>query len=349
MDKERYRVLIVDDSPTMQLVLTQILSQDPQLEVVGTALDPHQARAAIKELDPDVITLDVEMPGMNGLEFLERLMRLRPMPVVMVSSLTLRGAETSLRALELGAFDCVGKPALNDPQAAEDLCCVIRVAARRRPTMRAPMAAAQAAPARKTTPVCDPAESRLIAIGASTGGVEALIAMLGAFPERCPPTVVTQHMPALFTKPFAARLDRLCAPRVQEAWHGAPIEPGLIYVAPGGKAHLTVRGKPGQLRCHLVESEAVNGHRPSVDVLFESVASATGAKSAGVILTGMGQDGAKGLLTMRQSGSITLGQSEESCVVYGMPKVAFNIGAVQKQSSLQNIAGDLFAAMKETR
>ena len=349
MDTHRYRVLIVDDSPTMQLVLTQILSQDPQLEVVGTALDPHQARTAIKDLDPDVITLDVEMPGMNGLDFLERLMRLRPMPVVMVSSLTLRGADTSLRALELGAFDCVGKPALNDPQAADDLCCVIRVAARRKQTMRMTAAPATAAPLRTTPASCDPAEDRLIAIGASTGGVEALIAVLGAFPERCPPTVITQHMPALFTKPFSARLDRLCAPRVQEAWHGAPLEPGTVYVAPGGKAHLTVRGKPGALRCHLVESDPVNGHRPSVDVLFSSVAAATGAKSAGVILTGMGQDGAKGLLAMRQSGAVTLGQSEDSCVVYGMPKVAFTIGAVQKQSSLQNIAGDLFAALKETR
>ena len=348
MDTQRYRVLIVDDSPTMQMVLTQILAQDPQLEVVGTALDPHQARAAIKELDPDVITLDVEMPNMNGLDFLERLMRLRPMPVVMVSSLTLRGAETSLRALELGAFECVGKPALNDPQAAEDLCGVIRVAARRKQNMRPPAAAAPA-PLRKVALTCDPAEDRLIAIGASTGGVEALISVLDAFPERCPPTVITQHMPALFTKPFAARLDRLCAPRVQEAWHGAPVEPGTIYVAPGGKAHLTVRGKPGALRCHLVESELVNGHRPSVDVLFSSVAAATGAHSAGIILTGMGQDGARGLLAMRQSGAITLGQSEDSCVVYGMPKVAFTIGAVQKQSSLQNIAGDLFAALKETR
>jgi len=348
MDTQRYRVLIVDDSPTMQMVLTQILAQDPQLDVVGTALDPHQARAAIKELDPDVITLDVEMPNMNGLDFLERLMRLRPMPVVMVSSLTLRGAETSLRALELGAFDCVGKPALNDPQAAEDLCGVIRVAARRKQNMRPPAAAAPA-PLRKVALTCDPAEDRLIAIGASTGGVEALISVLDAFPERCPPTVITQHMPALFTKPFAARLDRLCAPRVQEAWHGAPVEPGTIYVAPGGKAHLTVRGKPGALRCHLVESELVNGHRPSVDVLFSSVAAATGAHSAGIILTGMGQDGARGLLAMRQSGAITLGQSEDSCVVYGMPKVAFTIGAVQKQSSLQNIAGDLFAALKETR
>ena len=349
MSSDRYRVLIVDDSPTMQMILADILSRDPQLEVVGTALDPHQARAAIKELDPDVITLDVEMPGMNGLEFLERLMRLRPMPVVMVSSLTLRGAETTIRALELGAFDCVGKPALNDPQAAEDLCCVIRVAAKRKTNMRAPIAPAAPAPVRKAAPACDPAEDRLIAIGASTGGVEALITMLGSFPERCPPTVITQHMPALFTKPFAARLDRLCAPRVQEAWHGAPIEPGSIYVAPGGKAHLTVRGKPGSLRCHLVESDTVNGHRPSVDVLFDSVAASAGARSAGVILTGMGQDGAKGLLAMRQAGALTLGQSEESCVVYGMPKVAFNIGAVQKQSSLQNIAADLFAALKETR
>jgi len=341
----RKRVLIVDDSTTMQMILREILSRDPQLEVVGTALDPHEARAAIKELDPDVITLDVEMPNMNGIEFLERLMRLRPMPVVMVSSLTLRGAETSLRALELGAFDCVAKPNLNDPMAGDELCRMVLAAAQSKTiARRAPQPIS-----RRPSSICDPNEDRLIAIGASTGGVEALITLLGSFPAQCPPSVITQHMPALFTKPFAARLDRLCAPRVEEAWHGAPIEQGTIYVAPGGKAHLTVRGKPGSLRCHLLEDDPVNGHRPSVDVLFESVASTSGARAAGVILTGMGQDGAKGLASMRNAGALTFGQSEESCIVYGMPKVAFNIGAVQKQVSLQNMATELFSALRETR
>ena len=346
MSSQRTRVLIVDDSQTMQMILREILSQDPMIDVVGTALDPHQARAAIKELNPDVITLDVEMPNMNGLEFLEKLMRLRPMPVIMVSSLTLRGAETTLQALELGAFDCVAKPRLNDPQAAEDLCRLIKIAASRKdalPRNESPKSI-------RTNEIAgDSQEDRLIAIGASTGGVEALIALIGAFPRQCPPTVITQHMPALFTKPFAARLDRLCAPKVQEAWHGAPIEQGTIYVAPGGKAHLTVRGKPGALRCHLVETEHVNGHRPSVDVLFESVAAHAGAKSAGVILTGMGQDGAKGLSLMRQTGALTFGQSEDSCVVYGMPKAAFNMGAVQKQVTLTKMATELFSALRETR
>ena len=346
MHAARTRVLIVDDSTTMQMILREILSQDPQIEVVGTALDPHQARTAIKELDPDVITLDVEMPNMNGLEFLEKLMRLRPMPVIMVSSLTLRGAETTIQALELGAFDCVAKPRLNDPQAADDLCRLIKQAASSKSSIRAPQ---PVRPARSHELTVDPNEDRLIAVGASTGGVEALIALIGDFPKDTPPTVITQHMPALFTKPFAARLDRLCAPRVVEAWHGAPIERGTIYVAPGGKAHLTVRGKPGGLRCHLVESEHVNGHRPSVDMLFESVATHAGARAAGIILTGMGQDGAKGLGLMRQAGALTFGQSEETCVVYGMPKAAFNMGAVQKQVALQKLAAELFTSLRETR
>jgi len=346
MSNRRTRVLIVDDSATMQQVLREILSRDPQLEVVGEAFDPHQARAAIKDLDPDVITLDVEMPNMNGLKFLERLMRLRPMPVIMVSSLTSRGAETTIRALELGAFDCVAKPRLNDPSTIDDLCRTVRLAAASRDRYRTPLPAAAA-----RTPLLSgsPGDDRLIAIGASTGGVEALICLLGAFPEKCPPTVVTQHMPALFTKPFAARLDRLCAPRVIEAYHGAPIESGSVYVAPGGKAHLTVRGKPGALRCHLVETDLVNGHRPSVDVLFNSVTQAVGGRSAGIILTGMGRDGATGLDGMRKAGALTFGQTEDTCVVYGMPKVAFEIGAVAKQVPLQNMAAELFSALKDTR
>ena len=285
------------------------------------------------------------MPNMNGLDFLERLMRLRPMPVVMVSSLTSRGAETSIRALELGAFDCVAKPRLNEPNTIADLARMVK------------LAAISGARARSQTPVAPRAPIQalggeaevVIAIGSSTGGVEALIALIGEFPENCPPTVITQHMPALFTKPFAARLDRLCAPRVSEAMHGAPLERGCVYVAPGGKAHLSVRGRPGAMRCHLVESDLVNGHRPSVDVLFHSVAQAAGPQAAGLILTGMGRDGALGLQAMRKAGALTFGQNEDTCVVYGMPKVAFEIGAVQKQAPLQNLASELFAALREKR
>ena len=348
MSAVRTRVLIVDDSATMRQIIREILSNDPQLEVVGEACDPHQAREAIKSLDPDVITLDVEMPGMNGLDFLERLMRLRPMPVVMVSTLTSRGAETTIRALELGAFDCVAKPRLNDLDSISHLGQMVKLAAasRARPRMAA---SASPAPVRRPVPAGGPQSNRLIAIGSSTGGVEALITLIGAFPENCPPTVITQHMPALFTKPFSARLDRLCAPKVCEAWHGAPIEQGCVYVAPGGKAHLTVRGKPGALRCHLVETDLVNGHRPSVDVLFHSVAQAVGGRSAGVILTGMGRDGALGLAAMRKEGAITLGQTEETCIVYGMPKAAYEIGAVEKQVPLHNMAAELFAALGDKR
>lgn len=346
--QKRTRVLIVDDSATMRHIIREILSADPQLEVVGEACDPHQAREAIKSLDPDAITLDVEMPNMNGLDFLERLMRLRPMPVVMVSTLTSRGAETTIRALELGAFDCVAKPRLNDPDSIGHLGQMVKLAAasRSRPRDAAP---APAGPTRRAMPAGAPPVNRLVAIGSSTGGVEALITLIGAFPEQCPPTVITQHMPALFTKPFAARLDRLCAPKVCEAWHGAPIEPGCVYVAPGGKAHLTVRGKPGALRCHLVESDLVNGHRPAVDVLFHSVAQAVGGRSAGIILTGMGRDGALGLAAMRKEGAITLGQTEETCIVYGMPKAAYEIGAVEKQVPLHNMAAELFTALADKR
>lgn len=346
MSEKSSRVLIVDDSATMRHVIREILSGDPLLEVVGEACDPHQAREAIKALDPDVITLDVEMPNMNGLDFLERLMRLRPMPVVMVSSLTSHGAEATIQALELGAFDCVSKPKLNDPNTINDLRRMVRAAASTRGKSRAP---AQAAPVRRAVAPSSAPDDRIVAIGSSTGGVEALITVLSGFPENCPPTVVTQHMPAMFTKPFAARLDRLCPPRVSEAWDGAPLEPGTIYVAPGGKTHLMVRGKPGSYRCQLVDTDLVNGHRPSVDVLFHSVAKSAGGRSAGIILTGMGRDGAMGLAAMRTAGALTFGQTEDTCIVYGMPKAAFEIGAVSKQVSLQNMATELFAALRDTR
>ena len=325
-------VLVVDDSPTMRGLLTAALRRDPEIEVVGSAADPLEAREAIKRLNPDVITLDVEMPNMNGLEFLEKIMRLRPMPVVMVSTLTQKGAETTVAALEMGAVDAIGKPMDGTPAsiAFAELTTKVKAAARSRPRARGDMPPpGPAAPADYR-----PDPNLVLAIGASTGGVEALLTILQGFPANCPATVITQHMPATFTKSFAARLDKVCAPTVTEAEDGAPVKPGHIYIAPGGEAHLEVAG--ASPRCRLVRTDTVNGHRPSVDVLFNSV---IGLKRpmAGVILTGMGKDGAKGLLAMREAGARTLGQDEASSVVYGMPKAAHELGAVERQLPLHRL------------
>ena len=325
------RVLIVDDSPTMRGLIAAALRRDPEIEVVGSAADPLEARTLIKELNPDVITLDVEMPNMNGLEFLEKIMRLRPMPVVMVSTLTQAGAEITLAALEMGAVDAVGKPSagVTAMEAFADLTLKVKTAARSRVRARAPAEAPRPRPDYRS------ARDHVLAIGASTGGVEALLTILSAFPADCPATVVTQHMPATFTGSFAARLDKASAATVSEAVDGAPLIPGHIYIAPGGEAHLEVSGATP--RCRLVRSETVSGHRPSVDVLFRSVARLR-RPMTGVILTGMGRDGAQGLLEMRNAGAHTLGQDEASCVVYGMPRVAFEIGAVERQLPLARLS-----------
>ncbi|SUS03261.1 fused chemotaxis regulator; protein-glutamate methylesterase in two-component regulatory system with CheA [uncultured Defluviicoccus sp.] len=325
------KVLVVDDSATMRALISSRLRRDPEIEVVGGAGDPLQAREMIKQLNPDVLTLDVEMPRMNGIEFLERLMRLRPMPVVMVSTLTQEGAETTLQALELGAFDCVGKPAASEMASAfDDLGEKVKTAAKSRVRAAAP----RPTPPRPTN---FRSNGRIIAVGASTGGVEALITVLSGLPENCPPVVVTQHMPATFTKSFAARLDRMCAPSVSEAEDGEPLKPGRILIAPGGARHMEVGGGANPF-ARLRETDLVNGHRPSVDVLFNSVAATVGARSVGLILTGMGKDGAKGMLAMRQAGARTFGQDEASCVVYGMPKAAFEIGAVERQAPLNELS-----------
>lgn len=321
----KVRALIVDDSPTIRRLLATKLEADGGIEVVGSAGDPIEARAAIKELNPDVITLDVEMPKMSGIEFLEKIMRLRPMPVVMVSTLTQEGAETSVEALSLGAVDCVGKPDF------EGIADKVKAAAGAR--VRAKASVGQVGTARR-----DFRPNRnVIAIGSSTGGVEALIALLRDFPAHCPPTLITQHMPATFTKSFAARLNRHCAPNVSEAQDGMPIEKGHVYVAPGGEAHLTARDSRGAV-CKLVNSGPVSGHRPSVDVLMDSVADTFGSKSVGVILTGMGRDGAQGLNKIRSRGGRTFGQDEASCIVYGMPKAAFELGAVEKELPLDKLS-----------
>ncbi|HEX4179846.1 MAG TPA: chemotaxis response regulator protein-glutamate methylesterase [Caulobacteraceae bacterium] len=328
----RIRVLVVDDSATMRGLISATLERDPRIEVCGTAGDPLEARQAIKALNPDVVTLDIEMPNMNGLEFLEKIMRLRPMPVIMVSSLTQQGAAATLEALEIGAFDCVGKPTVNSAsEGFSELAEKVKAAATAKIRTRGEAARPQVR--RRNFG----GEGRAIAIGSSTGGVEALLTILSEFPADCPPTVVTQHMPASFTHSFAERLNRACAAQVSEAVDGDVLAPGRIYIAPGGDRHLEVTGTSTH-RCRLTESDAVSGHRPSVDVLFSSMAAAAGARTLGIILTGMGRDGAGGLLTLRKAGARTLGQDEASSVVYGMPKVAFEIGAVERQLPLRKIA-----------
>ncbi len=333
------RVLVVDDSATMRSLISHKLARHDGIQVVGQAGDALEARAAIKALDPDVMTLDVEMPHMSGLDFLDRVMRLRPMPVVMVSTLTQAGAEATLEALERGAVECVAKPSISEPNTFSDLATKILIAAE-----------AKVRPAGVKMPLDlhrsggFTSDGRIIAIGASTGGVEALLRVLSDFPADCPPTLVTQHMPAAFTQGFAARLDRACAPTIRQAEADAPVVPGVVYLAPGGVSHLELVGRPGAWRCRLDRGEPVNGHRPSVDVMFSSVARAARAGSVGVLLTGMGRDGAAGLLEMRRSGATTVGQDEASSVIYGMPKAAHKIGAVMRQLPLGQIGDELTRA-----
>ncbi|KQM97580.1 MULTISPECIES: protein-glutamate methylesterase/protein-glutamine glutaminase [unclassified Sphingomonas] len=333
------RTLVIDDSRTMQALIRQRLAADPSIEVIGTAASADEARAQIKALDPDVVTLDIEMPGMNGLDFLERLMRLRPMPVVMVSSLTSERADTTLAALELGAFDCFDKAGLQTRQAGSvDLAELVRAAAATRPQARGAAAPGTA------TKGYTPRGGAMIAIGASTGGVEALIELLSSFPANCPPTVIVQHMPASFTTSFAARLNRMCAPTVAEARAGAVLSVGTVHVAPGGERHLEIGGSGERRHCRLIEADKTNGHRPSVDRLFHSIARHAGADAAGAILTGMGGDGAEGLRTMRMAGAMTIGQDAATSIVYGMPAVAHRIGAVVEQLPLRRIGPRLLAA-----
>ncbi|WP_062205887.1 chemotaxis response regulator protein-glutamate methylesterase [Aureimonas sp. AU12] len=347
------RVLIIDDSPTMRLLIGKALREDGSIEIVGEAGDAFEAREQIKALDPDVVTLDVEMPGMKGLDFLEKIMRLRPMPVVMVSSQTGPGTSAAIEALAIGAFDCLAKPRRAADDAFGTLAETVKLAAASRKGLAAVSArrngaaalpratqdglptAARAARAPRTRPAA-------IGIGASTGGIEALTALLADWPEGCPPTLVVQHLPAGFTRGFAQRLAKSSPVRVVEAEDGMPIENGTVYLAPGGVRHLLVVGASPM--CSLVEAAPVSGHRPSVDVLLHSLARRFGKASLGIILTGMGSDGAQGALEIRKGGGRTIGQNETSSLVYGMPKVAFHLGAIEEQLALESISHAVFGA-----
>jgi len=341
------KVLIVDDSALMRGLLTEMIRSAPDMEVVGAAPDAVIAREMIKAVNPDVLTLDVQMPKMDGLEFLDRLMRLRPMPVVMVSAFTEAGSETTLKALELGAVDFIGKPRADSgrrmDEYAEELVEKIRAAKgarlRRQPTNRS---IAMSSPLTPATQSAAPSfrggsSGKIIFVGASTGGTEALKEFLLCIPADCPPILIVQHMPETFTASFARRLDGLCAPRVLEAQGNEKVEAGTVFIAPG-HSHLQIRRGPAGYVTELLSTPPVNRHRPSVDVLFDSAASVIGRMAVGVILTGMGKDGAQGLLRMRQAGASTLGQDEATCVVYGMPREAFLIGAVEEQCALEDIA-----------
>ena len=336
------KVLIVDDSAVIRQLLSMLLSEDPEIEVVGTAGDPLIARDRIKALNPDVVTLDVEMPNMDGVTFLRKIMTLRPMPVVMVSTLTQAGAETTLEALEIGAVDFIAKPVHDAAHGLTEIAGELRAKVKQAARARVGRGAAPVA-ARKTSRIYSAGGEKIVAIGASTGGVEALKTVLMGLPAQCPPIVITQHMPPRFTAAFAERLNRECPMRVSEAKHNDLIEPGHVYIAPGSH-HLEVVRVSNQYRCTLNESAPVSGHRPSVDVLFRSVAETVGRSAVGAILTGMGKDGAEGLLAMRKAGAATLGQDESSALIYGMPRVAFERGAVIKQVSLSHMADAIMEA-----
>ncbi|HBT31452.1 MAG TPA: chemotaxis response regulator protein-glutamate methylesterase [Pusillimonas sp.] len=341
----KIRVLCVDDSALVRGLMKEIINGQPDMEVVAVAPDPLVARDLIKQHNPDVLTLDVEMPRMDGLDFLERLMRLRPMPVVMVSSLTQRNSEVTIRALELGAVDFVTKPKLGLRDGLVEYSDLIaekiRVAAKSRPKPR-PAADKGDAP-RRLSPVFSTTE-KLIAIGASTGGTEAIRQVLMPMPANSPAILITQHMPAGFTRSFVQRLDNICAVSVHEAQDGERILPGHVYLAPGGVAHMKLARSGANYVVHLEETEPVNRHRPSVDVLFQSVAEVAGKNAVGALLTGMGKDGAQGMLAMRQAGATTFAQDEASCVVFGMPREALLIGATDQAVPLLKMSETLLSS-----
>ncbi|WP_024610293.1 chemotaxis response regulator protein-glutamate methylesterase [Pseudoalteromonas sp. TB64] len=330
------KVLIIDDSPLIRRLLTEILQQGKDITVVGSAEDPYEAREMIKKLNPNVLTLDVEMPKMDGISFLKNLMRLRPMPVVMISTLTQKGSPITLEALELGAVDFIAKPTNNIKEQLNQYASLVQQKVR--------VAAGARIRSYKKTVVANESINvnaqfllnKVIAIGASTGGTEAIKEVLIKMPENCPPIVITQHIPPVFSASFAERMNRTCVINVKEAEHGDKLRAGWAYIAPGG-LHLSIKKQGINLYCQLDDGEPVNRHKPAVDVLFNSLIE-TGAKNViAAILTGMGSDGAKGLLALKTNGAYTIAQDEFSSVVWGMPKAAIELNAASEVVSLEKV------------
>jgi len=346
------KVLIIDDSAFVRQLLTEIFNSDPDIEVVGAAQDPYDAREKIKKLSPDVLTLDVEMPKMDGITFLTNLMRLRPMPVVMISSLTEKGADVTFEALELGAVDFVSKPKIDVSvglkEYSDEICEKVKTAAKarvsaisdRRKLDVQPKLSADAVLQKRKGPSKLKTTEKIIALGASTGGTEAIKEVLIRMPADSPGIVISQHIPEAFSKPFAQRMNKTSAMTVYEAADGQQILPGHVYIAPGNR-HLIVERSGARYICRLNDGPVVNRHKPSVDVMFRSVAQNVGANAVGVLLTGMGADGAAGLKEMLESGAKTLVQDEKSSVVWGMPGEAFKMGAAEDQYPLDQIAKEL--------
>lgn len=335
------RVLIVDDSATMRAILLSRLREQPDIEVVGSASNAAEGREMMKRLDPDVVTLDIEMPGMNGLDFLEKIMTLRPTPVIIVSGSTQAGNDVTARALALGAVDCYSKYDPAGKLAFEDggrLAQLIRQASQvryRKPLRPAPAAAEESRRSIRR-------DTRLIAVGSSTGGVEALQVLLRDFPRDCPPTVIVQHVNSRFAAAIARTLDQVCPASVDVAVHDMPLLPGHVYLAATADHHLTVKGTD-TLYAKLRKGEPISGHVPSVDALFHSVAQYVGAGAVGILLTGMGQDGAKGLLAMSEAGAHTIVQDESTCIVFGMPRAAISLGAARVVAPITRIAQHAFS------
>ena len=343
---KKIKVLVIDDSALIRSILKTVINSYPDMEAVGAASNPLQAREMIKSLNPDVLTLDVEMPEMDGLTFLEKLMRLHPLPVLMISTLTERGSTAALRALELGAVDFLAKPKLgvvDGMQAyADEIAAKIRIASKARlKKISAGTAVVQTLPVLGSRLT---GTEKLIIVGASTGGTEALKEFLMPMPADAPAILITQHMPEAFTKSFAARLDGLCKITVAEGVHGERVLPGHAYIAPG-HSHMLVKRSGSNYVLELSQAAPVNHHRPSVEVLFRSAAQCIGANAIGVMLTGMGKDGAAAMLEMRQAGAHNFAQNEATCVVYGMPRAAEEIGAVHELVPIQQMAHSVLAKL----
>lgn len=338
------RVLVVDDSALVRKILSDELSRAPDIEVVGTAIDPYIARDKIIQLRPDVLTLDIEMPRMDGLTFLQKLMKHHPLPVVIVSSLTQKNSETALRALHLGAIEVIAKPgsSLSLPENGDMLVRAIRAAARAR--LVKPPAAVFDTPVAPVSLAQIDTTHKILAIGASTGGTQAIETVLKSLPANVPGTVIVQHMPPGFTLSFAKRLNDICAMQVREAKDGDLVTQGLVLIAPGNH-HMVLQASGAHRIVRLKDGPQVHHQRPAADVLFNSVAKVVGRNAVGVILTGMGADGAKGLLAMREAGAYTIAQDEESCIVFGMPKEAIKLGAAAEVTPLGHVGRSVLNAM----